>query len=122
MSRAYCLGGAAGTRRISEQKEAELRRAMLEKSATIAYRYCPDEAEKAREILAKRHAEFLERYGDELVAFPDGKALEEAENARVQAEWDASDAPRPAVHLAGHDPYQGLCLRLARDPRKVTME
>jgi hypothetical protein len=70
---------------LPEHEEASIRKEMLERSSSIAYRYCPAEAAKALEFTRKHHAEFLARYGGDLAVFPDGLALAAAEQKRVGA-------------------------------------
>lgn len=71
---------------MPEHEEATIRKEMLETSSAIAYRYCPDEAEKARELTRKLHAKFVAHHGGDLVVFPDGLALAAAEQKRMAAE------------------------------------
>ncbi|MCL5097994.1 MAG: hypothetical protein M1608_10800 [Candidatus Omnitrophica bacterium] len=65
---------------------------MLERSSSIAYRYCPAEAAKALELTHENHAKFVAYYGSDLAVFPDGLALAAAEQKRMGAQWRERDA------------------------------
>lgn len=67
--------------------DRELRQTMLQKSCHIAYRYCHEEAEKARGFARDNHAQFLEYYGDDLVTFPSGLDMAASEQKRMEAIW-----------------------------------
>jgi len=72
---------------MPDPEEAVIRKEMLETASAIAYRYCPDEAEKARELTRELHAKFVAHYGGDLVSFSDGLALAAAEQKRMEGEW-----------------------------------
>ncbi len=74
-----------------EEMEINIRKEMLERSSSVAYRYCPAEAAKALHFTHERHERYVAHYGGDLVAFPDGLALAAAEQERMAAEWRASD-------------------------------
>jgi hypothetical protein len=76
---------------MPEHEEANIRKEMLERSSSIAYRYCPAEAAKALEFTHENHVKFVAHYGGDLVVFPDGLTLAAAEQKRMVAEWRASD-------------------------------
>ena len=87
----YWSGAQKTFKDVPEQEEANIRKEMLERSSSIAYRYCPAEAAKALEFTRENHAKFVAHYGGDLVVFPDGLALAAAEQKRMAAEWRASD-------------------------------
>jgi hypothetical protein len=87
----YWSGAQKTLKDIPEHEEANIRKEMLERSSSIAYRYCPAEAAKALEFAREIHAKFVAHYGGDLVVFPDGLAPAAAEQKRMAAEWRASD-------------------------------
>jgi hypothetical protein len=87
----YWSGAQKTLKDIPEHEEANIRKEMLERSSSIAYRYCPAEAAKALEFAREIHAKFVAHYGGDLVVFPDGLAAAAAEQKRMVAEWRASD-------------------------------
>ena len=64
---------------------AALKREYLEKQSSIAYRYCPDLAQKARERVREHHRNFVTHHGGDLVVFPDGLSLAAAQQKRMRA-------------------------------------
>src|SRR5207247_8452636 len=74
---------------MPESEEANIRKEMLETASALAYRYCPDEAQKARELIRELHTKFVAHYGGDLASFPDGLALAAAEQKRMEREWAA---------------------------------
>jgi hypothetical protein len=87
----YWSGAQETFENMPEHEEVNIRKEMLETSSAIAYRYCPAEAEQARELTRQLHAKFVAHHGGDLVAFPDGLALAAAEQKRMEAEWSAAD-------------------------------
>jgi hypothetical protein len=87
----YWSGAQKTFENMQEHEEINIRKEMLERSSSIAYRYCPAEAAKALEFTREIHAKFVAHYGSDLVVFPDGLALAAAEQKRMAAEWRASD-------------------------------
>ncbi|MEZ5327564.1 MAG: hypothetical protein R3F19_21140 [Verrucomicrobiales bacterium] len=89
---------------FSPDRDAELRAAMLKENSSIAYRYCKEDADMARERQAEQHAKFLDFYKDDLVVFKDGRTLAASENQRLAASWadaTASDVEQ-AMLTRGH--------------------
>jgi hypothetical protein len=76
---------------VPESKDPQLRREMLELNSSIAYRYCPAEAEQARASNRKNYADFVAYCGGDLVVYPDGLALAAAEQKRMETLWRAAD-------------------------------
>jgi hypothetical protein len=64
---------------------AALKTAYLEKQSSIAYRYCPDLAQKARDHVHEHYRDFVAHHGGDLVVFPDGLSLAAAEQKRMRA-------------------------------------
>jgi hypothetical protein len=87
----YWSGTQKTFENLPEHEEASIRKEMLERSSSIAYRYCPAEAAKALELTRAIHAKFVAHHGGDLVVFPDGLALAASEQRRMEAEWRASD-------------------------------
>jgi hypothetical protein len=87
----YWSGEQRNFKNLPEQEEANLRKEMLERSSSIAYRYCPAEAAKALELTRENHAKFVAAYGGDLAVFPDGLALAAAEQKRMAADWRGAD-------------------------------
>jgi hypothetical protein len=96
----YWSGAQRVFKDLPEQEEANIRKEMLERSSSIAYRYCPTEAAKALKLTREIHARFVAHYGADLVVFSDGLALAAAEQKRMVAEWRASDPSQVARVMA----------------------
>jgi hypothetical protein len=69
-------------------KLAALKKQYLEKRSSIAYRYCPDLAQKARDMVREHHRDFVAHHGDELVVFPDGLSSAAAQQKQMRALFD----------------------------------
>lgn len=87
----YWSGEQRTYRSMTETDEANVRKEMLERSSSIAYRYCPAEAAQARESTRRHHDDFVAYCGGDLVVYPDGLALAAAEQKRMEALWRAAD-------------------------------
>ena len=53
----------------------EVKQTFLQKTPTIAYRYCKQQAKAAREAVDRHHQEFLKYHDDDLVIYPDGLSM-----------------------------------------------
>ncbi|MBI2929902.1 MAG: DUF3843 family protein [Verrucomicrobia bacterium] len=87
---------------VPEDEEAKLRAEMLAKNSSIAYRYCPKEAETARDRTRDYHGRFVAHYGNDLVVFPDGLSLAAAEQKRMEAEWRAAPPEKVEAAMREH--------------------
>lgn len=63
---------------------ASTRREFREKNSHIAYRYCPDLAQRAREFAAEHFADFVRFHGSDLAVFSDGLSAAAAEQKRLR--------------------------------------
>ena len=71
----YWSGKQSILNKVSDDLIRELRDDFHKKSPAIAYRYCDDLAEKARERVGVHYREFVEYYGDDMVVYPDGLTM-----------------------------------------------
>lgn len=53
----------------------EIQQTFVQKMPTIAYRYCRQEAERARQNVDRLYREFVEYHGDDLVIYPDSQSM-----------------------------------------------
>lgn len=60
---------------VSEKDVGELKNTFLNKTQTIAYRYCDDLANKARKAVVDHYKFFVEYHGKDLVVYPDGHSM-----------------------------------------------
>ena len=94
----YWSGQASILVHVPESEEPAIRKEVLQKSSALAYVFCLEEAEKAREFCRNFHAAFVVFYGGDLVAFPDGLTLAAAEQRRMTAHWAAA-APETVAEV-----------------------
>jgi hypothetical protein len=80
----YWSGGQRMWQKAGAVTLAVLKKEYLEKQSSIAYRYCPDLAQKARDLVREHHLQFVAHHGDDLIAFPDGLSLAAGEQARMR--------------------------------------
>jgi hypothetical protein len=77
---------------LTESDLANQRDEFLEKYPHLAFRFRPENLEKAREAASKYHDSFVAHHGSDLVEFPDGLSMAAAEQARLRKMW-ASQKP-----------------------------
>ena len=79
----------SGSQRMWEQAEtallAALKKEYVEKLSQIAYRYCGDLSQKARDTVREHHTQFVAHHGDDLAVFPDGLSLAAAAQKRMRS-------------------------------------
>jgi hypothetical protein len=89
----------SGGQRIWQKAETALLGALkkeyLEKLSVVAYRYCADLAQKARDAVEQYHRQFVAHHNDDLAIFSDGLSLAAAVQKRMRALFDAR--PRESV-------------------------
>lgn len=61
--------------KISDESLPELKNTFLQTSSTVAYRYCEQLAEKARERIKIHYNDFVKYHGDDFIIYPDGLSL-----------------------------------------------
>jgi len=71
----YWSGSQSMLGDVSEDVLRQLRSDFLQKTPTIAYRYCDALAEKAKERVKAYYREFVKYHGDDLVVYPDGLSM-----------------------------------------------
>jgi hypothetical protein len=64
---------------------AALKKEYVEKLSGLAYRYCTDLSQKARETVREHHKHFVAHHGDDLAVFSDGLSLAAAAQKRMRA-------------------------------------
>jgi hypothetical protein len=79
-----------------------IRRSMIEKSASIVYRYRADLAEQAKQISARYHAAFVRFHGSDLAVFADGLTAAAAEKRRMREEIETEAGTGLPAFLAKH--------------------
>jgi hypothetical protein len=60
---------------VSVKVIQEIKQTFVQKMPTIAYRYCRQEAARARESVGRLYREFVAYHGDDLVVYPDGRSM-----------------------------------------------
>jgi len=95
--------GAQRTLQAGANDARMIRNNFLEKSSKIAYRYCPDLAQKARDTTREMHANFLKAYGSDLVVFSDGYSMAAAEQTRMDREFAAKAGKDLAAMMKKHN-------------------
>ena len=89
----------SGGQRIWQKAETALlgtlKKEYLEKLSVVAYRYCADLAQKARDAVRQYHRQFVVHHNDDLAVFSDGFSLAAAVQKRMRALFDAR--PREIV-------------------------
>ena len=74
-----------------------IKQSMIEKNASIVYRYRPDLAERARQSAAQHHAAFVRFHGSDLAVFADGLTAAAAQQQhwreQIESEIEADDLP-----------------------------
>ena len=94
--------GAQRTLQAGANDARMIRNNFLEKSSSIAYRYCPDLAQKARDTTREMHANFLNAYGSDVAVFSDGISMAAAEQKRMDHEFAAKAGKDFAAMMKKH--------------------
>ena len=89
----------SGGQRIWQKAEtawlSALKKEYVEKLSVLAYRYCADLAQKARDAVRQHHRQFVAYHNDDLAVFSDGLSLAAAVQKRMRAVFDTQ--PREIV-------------------------
>jgi hypothetical protein len=64
-------------------------------ASQVVYRYCPQLAERARDIVRTHYQQFLDYYGTDLVIYPNGNAM--AEDVQKFHQYQFASAPKAEV-------------------------
>ena len=60
---------------VSENAIQEIKQTFVQKMPGVAYRFCRQEAERARQSVDHLYREFVKYHGDDLVVYPDGRSM-----------------------------------------------
>jgi hypothetical protein len=60
---------------VPDEVMQQIKRDFPLQASQVVYRYCPQLAEKVRDIVHKHYQQFLDYYGTDLVTYPDGKTM-----------------------------------------------
>jgi hypothetical protein len=60
---------------VTDEVMQQIKRDFPLQASQVVYRYCPQLAEKVRDIVHKHYQQFLDYYGTDLVTYPDGKTM-----------------------------------------------
>ncbi|MFA7234215.1 MAG: helix-turn-helix domain-containing protein [Terrimicrobiaceae bacterium] len=69
---------------LSKKDFAAMKRDFLRNNSAVAYRYCPDRVQRARDFAAEHLADFVRFHGPGLAVFPDGLPAAAAEQKRLR--------------------------------------
>jgi hypothetical protein len=71
----YWSGGQRAFEAVPADALQEIKQTFHQKMPAIAYRYCPQKAEAAREAVDRHYQSFVKYYGGDLAVYPDGPAM-----------------------------------------------
>ena len=80
---------------VSDEAIQQVKQDFSQRSPQIAYRYCDDLAETARDMTRKDYEEFVSYFGDDLATFPDGYTMAAAMKKLYEQRFES--APKEAV-------------------------
>jgi hypothetical protein len=80
---------------VTDEVMQQIKRDFPLQASQVVYRYCPQLAERARDILHKHYQQFLDYYGTDLVTYPDGKTM--AEDMRKFHQYQLASLPKDEV-------------------------
>jgi hypothetical protein len=86
----YWSGSQHLFRNVSEQALQEMKETFLKKVPRIAYRYCHQLAEKARETVYIYYNEFVEYHGADLAIYPDGLSMIADYQKEIRLQWESN--------------------------------
>lgn len=88
----YWSGEQSRFGNVTGEKLHQLRDSFLRRSPEIAYRYCDQLAEKAKESVDRLHQEFVKYHGDDLVIYPDGLSMAADLQKERRLQWESQPA------------------------------
>jgi len=91
----YWSGTQQGFETVAEDIVEQIKQDFPVRASQVVYRYCKDRAAKARELIGKHYQNFLDYHGNDLVIYPNGKAMAEDEQKCRQHQFDS--APKEEV-------------------------
>ena len=80
---------------VTDEVIQQIKRDFPLQASQVVYRYCAQSVERARDIVHKHYQQFLDYYGTDLVAYPDGKTM--AEDLQKFHQYQFSSAPKEEV-------------------------
>jgi hypothetical protein len=80
---------------VTDEVMQQIKRDFPLHASQVVYRYCPQLAEKARDIIRKHYQQFLDYYSTDLVTYPNGQAM--AEDMRKFHQYQFDTAPQKDV-------------------------
>ena len=98
----YWSGVQRGFETITAEMIQYIKRDFPLKAPQVIYRYCEERAEKAREIIGKHYQQFVNYFGQDLVIYPDGKAMAEAMQQFHRYQFDAAPKEEVEAFLKKH--------------------
>jgi hypothetical protein len=98
----YWSGTQQGFETVPEEVIEEIKQDFPVRASQIVYRYDKDRAAKARELIGKHHQNFLDYHGNDLVIYPDGKAMAEDEQKYRQHQFDSAPKEEVEAFLKRH--------------------
>ena len=85
----YWSGEQSGYPNLSQENLRQIKQTFATRMSSIAYRYCDNLAQEAREMAKAQYDEFLKYHGSDLVLYPDGLAFAEDYDKQIRA-WNES--------------------------------
>jgi hypothetical protein len=98
----YWSGMQQGFETVPADIIAQIKQEFPVKAPQIVYRYCEDRAAKARELIGKHYQNFLDYHGNDLVIYPNGKAMAEDEQKCRQHQFDSVPKEEVEAFLKRH--------------------
>jgi hypothetical protein len=99
----YWSGGQSVYDDLPAETIREIKQTFFHKMPAIAYRYCKQQAQAAREMVDRHHREFVEYHGDDLAIYPDGLSMAADMQNLYRLHNEAMLAGMPAEVKAQHD-------------------
>jgi hypothetical protein len=94
----YWSGEQSVYQSLSQQNIQDLKQHFTIRASNIAYRYCDDLAQKARETIKIHYDEFIKFHGSDFIFYPDGLALAEDTEKQLQAFNKSREQELPGQH------------------------
>ena len=98
----YWSGEQRGFSTVTENFLRQIRQEFPRRSPQIVYRYCESLAEKARATVNQHYQQFMDYHGNDLVIYPNGKALAEGMQKFYRYQWDSSPKENVDPFLKEH--------------------
>ncbi|MCD4664147.1 MAG: DUF3843 family protein [Bacteroidales bacterium] len=99
----YWSGSQSLIDEIGEEDVQEMKNEFLQRVSNVAYRYCDQLAQKARDSVKNHYNNFVNFHGDDLITFPDGYSMAAAMQKLHRLQYESAPKDMVLEVMKKHD-------------------